>query len=167
MIFEDLPVYIEDEGIKEEFVKERKAEIELYVKRLETSVSRTTFYGHDYHQGDSYFNRMHGVGFAPQLTISPTVIPEPKDEIVKQGDDEDYSDAQVKERYVEGKAPYGFSFLENGVSYIWSFADKKYKVFHVENLQKELTKEEILALGVVDYNDLIDQIITDSGIIMG
>lgn len=139
----DVPLFIQDEGISEEFIQERKKEIEKFVK---TRSYRQVYHGF----GTSVPLITDDMGLSDHL-MGTSILNEQEDSFV------DYE--VLKDRVRKGDPLYEACMYENSVRYTWDNTTKRYKMYDGQN--NELSSEDLKELGVYDYNEEIEEIIKE------
>lgn len=145
MQIEDIPVYVSFGIYDEKLIEESKALINHFV-RTETyyrSSVPSVYQGKGNNYGYGYPYGSYG-GWKDGLDEWPAG-----------------ADAAVSIDGPQEEGPYGDEFYEQGVKFVWDKAQKKYRMYDNVDRVRELTEEEIVEMGITNWNESLEDDMDD------
>lgn len=146
MEISDVSLFVQDEGISQEFIEERKKEIKKYVK------------SHSFQSTIGF--QQHYPAPVPEITQDFGL----SDHLINSGNNGQSDDffpdmEEIKDRVRKGEPLYSACMYENSIRYTWDANTKRYKMYDAQN--NELSKEDMKELGAYDYNEEIEELLAE------
>lgn len=152
MVFSDVPVFVKDIGVNQEFIDSCKEEIKKYV--LEETYQTTTYPKQGYIGFEHY-------GLSGYMPANSPLIDDRSEGLVTQNDDhlENLPVGDVPEipsTELETEAPFGKLFYDTdkGIKYVWDYVNEKY-LFYDMMSNYELDEKDLERRNGQNYNLLL------------